>query len=212
MLAKALGKHIYQTLTIESMRLINSAKNIIKQLWVKPAMLNGYKIPGGKYLPYTRVSNTTSIVSKENLKIGNHVFIGHFNFIESSNGISIGEGCHIANYISILTHSTHHSIRLYGESFIHNRNHRGTERGQVEIGAYSFIGPHTVIAPGTKIGKGSLIAAYSYISGAFPDFSILRGNPAKVIGSTKDIDQLYLRDNPDLNAYYNAWATKKNAL
>ena len=50
---------------------------------------------------------------KKNLKLGNNVFIGHYNFIEASNGITIEEGCQITNFISITTHSSHISIRLY---------------------------------------------------------------------------------------------------
>ena len=192
------------------MRLIDSCKNFIKRHSGKPAMLYGYKIPGGRYFPHTRVSNTTYIGCKKNLKINDHVFIGHYNFLDSCNGITIGEGCQITNYISILTHSSHTAIRLYGKAYIENNNHIAYEKGEVEIGAYSFIGPHSVIASNTKIGKGSLVTAYSYVKGTFPDFSILSGNPARVIGSTKKLDQRYLRDHPELNELYYSWASDKN--
>lgn len=189
------------------MRLVRSCKNFLKRHSGKPAMLYGYKIPGGKYLPHTRVSNSTFIGCRKKLKIADHVFIGHFNFLDSCNGLSIGEGCQITNYISILTHSSHIAIRLYGKSYIENKEHVGYEKGSVEIGNYSFIGPHSVVAPGTIIGKGSLVTAYSYVNGSFPDFSILSGNPAKVVGSTRDHDQRYLRDHPELEEVYNSWAS-----
>jgi len=189
------------------MRLIRSCKNFIKRHSGKPAMLYGYKVPGGKYLCHTRVSNTTYIGCKKKLKIADHVFIGHFNFLDSSNGLIIGEGCQITNYISILTHSSHIAIRLYGKAYIENQNHIGYKKGSVEIGKYSFVGPHTVIVAGTKIGKGSLVTAYSFVKGSFPDFSILSGNPAIVTGSTKELDQRYLTDHPELKELYDAWAS-----
>jgi acetyltransferase-like isoleucine patch superfamily enzyme len=63
--------------------------------------------------------------------------------------------------------------------------------------------------PNTKIGKGSLVAAYSYVKGEFPDFSIISGNPAKVIGDTRDMDERQLKQHPELRSYYDDW-TKDN--
>lgn len=170
-------------------------------------MLYGYKNPGGKYQANTRISNTTYIGCRRKLSLADHVFIGHFNFLDSCKRISIDEGCQLTNYISIITHSSHIAIRLYGRKYINTSEHIGYEKGEVSIGAYCFIGPHSVIAAGTRIGKGSLVAAYSYVKGNFPDFAILSGNPAKVIGSTKNIDERFLRNHPELRDYYNEWAS-----
>ena len=82
----------------------------------------------------------------------------------------------------------------------------GYQKGAVFIGAYTYVGPYTTIMPGSKIGKGCLIAAYSYVQGDFPDFSIIKGNPAAVVGSTKDRDSAYLKENSELQQYYNEWA------
>ena len=172
-------------------------------------MLYGYKVPRGAYLPHTRISNTTYIGCRDKLMLGDHVFIGHYNFIDSCNGITIGEGCQVTNYVSILTHSSHVSIRLHGKEYTDQKDLVGYEKGPVEIGPYSFIGPHSVIAAGTKDGKGCLVAAYTYLKGDYPDFSILSGNPARVAGSTKNLDERYLRDHPGLRELYNVWAEEK---
>jgi acetyltransferase-like isoleucine patch superfamily enzyme len=192
------------------MRLINSCKNFIKRHSGKPAMLYGYKIPGGKYLPHTRVSNATFIGYRKNLKIEDYVYINHFSFLDCSNGLSIGEGSQIGSYNSIVTHSSHIAIRLYGRSYIDQKDLVGYRKGAVEIGKYCFIGPNSIIAAGTLIGKGSIVTAYSYVKGKFPDFSIISGNPAKVTGSTKDLDQKYLKDHPELLNLYNSWASDIN--
>jgi acetyltransferase-like isoleucine patch superfamily enzyme len=60
--------------------------------------------------------------------------------------------------------------------------------------------------PGTKIGKGSIVAAYSYVRGEFPDFSIIAGNPAQVVGDTRTKDNILLNQHPELQAFYDEWA------
>jgi acetyltransferase-like isoleucine patch superfamily enzyme len=159
----------------------------------------------GRALVNTRVSNSSSLGSVERLNIGDNVFIGHFNFIDASNGISIEEGCQITNYVSIITHSSHISIRLYGKHYAGSKM-KGYVKGSVFIGKYTFVGPHSVIMPGTIIGKGSIVSAYSLVKGEFPDFSIIAGNPAKVIGDTRKIDERYFIENPELKTFYEEWA------
>ena len=191
--------------------MLRRIKNKLLFEWRKlyaPQMTGRYKAADGSVLPRTRVSNTTFIDYKENLKIEDNVFIGHFNFIDASNGLTISEGCQVTNYISILTHSSHISIRLYGRHYGSVPDMKGYVKGAVSIGAYSFIGPHCVIMPGTMIGKGCIVSAYSYVQGEFPDFSIIAGNPAKVIGDTRSIDKKFLDSDEQLRRYYEEWANK----
>ncbi len=175
--------------------------------WVRPRMLFGIR-HHGKYLAKTRISTSTFIDHPGKLELGNNVHIGHHNFIEASNGITIEEGCQITNFISITTHSSHIAIRLYGNHYPEVSTHEGYLRGSVRIGSYTFVGPYTLIMPGTSIGRGCLIHAYSYVKGDFPDFSVIAGNPAKVIGDTREIDKPYLEKNPDLKTWYEQWAKR----
>lgn len=172
-----------------------------------PRMVLGYLRYDGTNLAKTRISNTVSIINPEKFMVADNVFIGHYNFIDASNSITLGEGCQVTNFISILTHSSHIAIRLYGKYYIENNGkHNAYIKGKVCIGSYTFIGPHSVIMPATTIGKGSLIAAYSLVSGEFPDFAVIAGNPAKVVGDTREIDQAYLNKYPELQDYYKQWA------
>ncbi|MBK9729736.1 MAG: acyltransferase [Chitinophagaceae bacterium] len=171
-----------------------------------PEMIWGYTTPEGNHLSQVRISNTTFINSKENLVLGNHVFIGHYNMIDASNDLVIEEGCQVTNFVSILTHSSHQSIRLYGSEYAKHSEHIGYIKGKVVIGKYSFIGPHSVIMPGTTIGKGSSVSAFSYVKGNFPPFSILAGNPAIVVGDTRKMDQPFLDAHPEIKTFYNSWS------
>ncbi len=157
-------------------------------------------------LKNTRASNTSTFVEKEGIDLGDNVFIWHHTIIDGSNGVTIEDGCQIGAWNGIFSHSSHISIRLYGEKYGEIKDMKGYIRGSVFIGKYTFIGPHSVIMPNTKIGKGCLVSAYSYVKGEFPDFSIISGNPAKVIGDTRKLDSKYLDENEELRNYYNQWA------
>jgi acetyltransferase-like isoleucine patch superfamily enzyme len=151
-----------------------------------------------------RISNHSHVSFPNNLTIGNNVFIGHFNYIDCYQAVEIGEGVQITNYCSILTHSSHHAIRLYGRHYSRFVNQlKGLELGPVSIGSYTYIGAHAVIMPNTILGKGVIVGAFSYVkSGTYPDFVILRGIPAKIIGDSRYIDNELLEKYPDLKAFY----------
>ena len=172
-----------------------------------PEMLYGYE-KNGVFLKDTRIGSSTTLVGEENLTLEDNVFIGQYNFVEASNGITIREGCQITNYISILTHSSHNSIRFYGKEYRKNTDLKGYIKGSVEIGMYTFVGPHVTIMPNTTIGKGCLVSAYSLLKGDYPDFSIIAGNPATVVGSTKEKDEAFLKEHPELQVYYNEWVNR----
>jgi acetyltransferase-like isoleucine patch superfamily enzyme len=165
-------------------------------------MIYSYIGYDGKIIPKTGVSSSTFIDYPQNLKLGKKCYIGHHNFLEASNGLTIEDGCQITTFCTITTHSSHKSIRLYGSSYSKVSNHIGYERGSIEIGEFSFVGPFCVIMPHTKIGKGSVVAAHSYVKGDFPDFSIIAGNPAKVVGDVREKDNKILSDYPELKNNY----------
>lgn len=191
-------------------KIFQRIKEIIKYRitkWIEPQMNYSFKRADGVVLQKTRIGSTTCIGNKEKLYIEDGVYIGHYNNIDASNHITIKEGCQISNFIIILTHSSHISIRLYGRHYheADSDNIIGYEKGKVYIGEYTFIGPHSIIMPNTKIGKGCIVAAYSYVRGEYPDFSIIAGNPAKIVGDTRKMDEPFLQDNMQLTSFYNEW-------
>jgi acetyltransferase-like isoleucine patch superfamily enzyme len=165
----------------------------------------------GHALPYTRISASTCIEGEDKLTLGNHVYIGHFNYLEASGGMTIGDGVQITSHCTIVTHTSHRSARLLGEGFVRWPNNGFGERpgwigGPVEIGAYSFIGPHSLIEANTKLGKGTLVCAGSFVRGEYPDFVILEGRPARVVGDSRRADRRLLEKFPELLPLYEAWA------
>lgn len=170
-------------------------------------MLFGERGVGGQHLPSTRIAPSACIEGEAGLTLADHVFIGQFNFLEASAGLVIEEGVQITNFCSIVTHSTHRSVRLMGRLSAATGGARvGDVRAPIRIGAYSYIGPHSLIEADTTLGRGTLVAAYSRVRGEHPAFAVLSGNPAQVVGDTRERDAPWLRQHPDLQAAYTAWA------
>jgi acetyltransferase-like isoleucine patch superfamily enzyme len=186
-------------------RLWQPIKMLISRLW-GTRMVGGFVRGDGIYLPYTRISNTSVVFARERLVIGDHVFIGHFSVLDATYGLRIGEGCQIGFFTGIFTHSSHAAIRLYGRQYVHTPEKKAYFTAPVEIGDFCFIGAHATLLPGTRLGRGSIVSAYSLVSGEHPDFAILAGQPAKVVGDTRRMDERLLREHPELLPFYEEWA------
>ena len=159
---------------------------------------------GGGLRPATRLSPTVCIEHEAALTLADNVFIGHFCFIEASAGVHIGRGTQVTNFISIVSHSTHRAVRVAAEL-------TGAEldaavlRAPITVGERCFIGPHSTIEAGTTLGHGTLVAAHSRVRGQFPDFAVLAGSPARVVGDTREGDERWLAEHPALAPAHRAW-------
>ncbi|MBV8379582.1 MAG: acyltransferase [Paucibacter sp.] len=154
-------------------------------------------------LPNTRIAPSTCIEGEAGLVLGDHVFIGQYNFIDATAGLVIGEGVQITNFVSITTHSSHRALRVMGRGYVAaGAEMPGYLSAPIEIGAWSFIGPHSLIEPGARIGRGCIVSAYSQVRGEVPDFAIVAGQPARVIGDVRERDAKLLADHPELAAHY----------
>jgi acetyltransferase-like isoleucine patch superfamily enzyme len=148
------------------------------------------------------ISNTTHISNLgDNLRIGNNVFIGHFNYIDAYNAkINIGDNVQITNYTSILTHSTHNSVRFFLDNLTDVDLIDINNIANISIGRNTYIGPHSLIMPGTEIGENVIISAYSFVKGKIPDYSVVRGAPGRIVGSTKNVDELIKQKHQTIRA------------
>ena len=182
-----------------------AAASLLRRL-LAPRMLYGVRHPDGRWLAHSRIGSSTHVEGWPKLDLGDHVFIGHFNLIDASCGLRIGQGTQITSHVCVLTHSSHVSLRLHGEQYFGHADPVGYERGAITIGPCCFIGPHSVLAPGTRLGKGVLVRAHSYVRGEVPDFAIVQGQPAQVVGDTRHTDATWLAQHPELAEHYQRWA------
>lgn len=176
----------------------------------RPRMIYGQRSGDGRWRAHSRISSHAHIEAPERLLLGDHVFVGHFNLLDASGGLSLGEGCQITNHVSVLTHSSHLALRLERERYWGQAAPAGLQREPTHIGAWSFIGPHSVIAPGTRLGRGVLVRAYSFVAGEVPDFAVLEGQPARIVGDSRELDRAWIERHAgdygaEARAAYEAW-------
>lgn len=109
------------------------------------------------------------------VRIGAHVWVGPFTLIEGANApVTIGDYASINTGVSIFTHdSTKHQLSGGICPF---------EKGPVTIGHNSVIGSQSVINYGVTIGHHCLVGANSFVKNDVPDYGIVAGTPARLIG------------------------------
>ncbi len=97
---------------------------------------------------------------------------------------TIGKQVTISSNVRLLTHdwSPYTAVKAYG---VFLKQPIGVF-GRIEIHDYAFVGTGATILPDTIIGKGAIVGAGSVVKGNVEPFSIVIGNPAKKIGTTKD--------------------------
>ena len=69
--------------------------------------------------------------------------------------------------------------------------------GKVIIEDDAYIGANALIMPGVTIGKNSMVAAGAVVTKSVPPFSVVAGNPAKVICSVEDYIDRNMKYNID---------------
>lgn len=189
-----------------TVRLRAAANRWRRRLWrlLFFRMLFGEVGAGGALLAGTRIAPSTCIEHPEGLTLADDVFIGHFNFLEASAGLTIGRGTQVTNFVSIVTHSTHRAVRV-AAALSGAELQAAVLRAPISVGERCFIGPHSTIEAGSVLGHGTLVAAHSRVRGRFPDFAVLAGSPARVVGDTRAADERWLAEHPALAADYRRW-------
>lgn len=114
------------------------------------------------------------------LQIGNDVYIGMNTMIVGFwSKITIGSNVSIAQNVNIMSASGPNASERLQRIF-------PIDKGKIEIGAHSWLGAFAVIMPHVTLGKYCVVAANSYVTKSFPDYSIIGGTPAKLIRKFTD--------------------------
>lgn len=114
------------------------------------------------------------------IRIGEGSIIGQNAFLDGRDKLIIGKFVDIAS--DVMIYNSEHDVNSQDFSVI---------TAPVEIGDYVFIGPRAIILPGVKIGKGAIVAAGAVVTKDVPEFAIVGGIPAKIIGERKIKDLNY---------------------
>lgn len=141
------------------------------------------------------IANNTSIMPgtmiDDNCKVGNHTYIGYNCCITKA---KIGRYVSIANNVSIGS-GEHNLERISTSTLFYESPYEELTKKEVIIGHDCWIGVDCIIRRGVSIGNGAVIGANSFVNKNVPDFAIVVGSPAKVIGYRFSSDQICLIDS-----------------
>lgn len=120
------------------------------------------------------------VTDAENVRLGSYIYIGPGASINGRGGVEIRSGVVIGPRVTI--HSSNHRY----ESDYAAPYDGGICIRPVIIGEAVWIGDSVIICPGVTIGRGCVIGAGSVVTKNIPEYSVVGGNPARIIKKRKN--------------------------
>lgn len=125
--------------------------------------------------------------------IGDDTFIGPF--VEITRGVKIGRRCKIESHSFIcdgveladgvfIGHGVMFANDLYPTTY------RQVKRLSIFVGEGASLGSNATVIGGIRIGSHAVVGAGAVVTADIPDFSIVAGNPARVVRSFGDAEEL----------------------
>lgn len=142
-----------------------------------------------KKSPNFKFVGTKSIISQgkfffpNRISIGDYCYIGPEAYWYGYGSINIGDGTIIGPQSTIWSANHNYQSQTmvpYDEEIIEK---------PITIGSACWIGFGVKLCPGINIGDGVVVAMGSVVTKSIPSYSIVGGNPAKIIGQRKNLDE-----------------------
>lgn len=134
-----------------------------------------FKVMGDNVIIGTRVQFGSGV----NVEIGSGSNIGRSSWI--SNDTVFGENVMTGPEIVILSYN--HGTETDGTPF----NQQGyTSRSPVIVGNNVWIGTRAILLPGAMVGSNAVIGAGAVVTKDVPPFSVVAGNPARIVKSLSE--------------------------
>lgn len=185
-------------------RILSYIKKIIKHIWLQNKFKNS-KIMSLNINKDVIIGKKCLIGKK--VEIGSNVMVGDYTYFNSNknwstieSNVKIGKFCSIAPGVNIAlgNHnykyvSTHPFLYEKKYGFIKENIKNDNEELDTIIKNDVWIGANANIKRGIVIGNGAVIGMNSVVTKNVPDYAIVAGVPAKIIGyrfSKQQIDEL----------------------
>jgi len=124
--------------------------------------------------------------SESQIMIGNNVYVGGGSLIDCVRSVVIEDDV-LISYGCVLADSDNHSIKFS----IRKKDLADWKKGEhdwdttiskpVKIAKGAWIGMRAIVLKGVTIGEGAVVGAGSVVSKDVPPYTIVAGNPAKII-------------------------------
>ncbi|MEH6696651.1 MAG: acyltransferase [Hyphomonas sp.] len=138
------------------------------------------------------------LVNLYGCQVGNGSRIGAF--VEIQKGAMVGEKCKISSHSFICEGVTiedevfvGHGVMFTNDRFPRATNPDGSAQSDedwtlefTQVKRRASIGSNATIMCGITIGEGALIAAGAVVTKSVPDYAIVAGVPAKVVGDVRN--------------------------
>lgn len=103
--------------------------------------------------------------------------------------LEIGKFCQIASGVQFITASANHRYEgfstfpfmIFGGGDAAGRPSMPAPGRDTRIGHDVWIGTGAMILPGAEVGNGVIVGAGSVVSGRVPSYTVIAGNPARVV-------------------------------
>lgn len=139
-----------------------------------------------------------------NLKIGNKTYIGKKVRINISRDVHIGNDVGVGENTTVWTHGYFPPA---------DEGYPVTYK-PVSILDNAWVSTNIIVLPGVTIGKGTIVGAGAVVTKAFPDNSLIAGNPAKLLKEASQIksDRGFLEIMKDIFAYDASYVLEENEI
>ena len=121
------------------------------------------------------------ISAKARVAIGNNVHLAAGVMIFGNEGVKIGNFAGLSSRVTVYTASDD-----YREGHLTNptipERFKKVKRGPVILGEHVIVGCGSVILPGVTLSRGVSVGALCLIRKSIAEFSIMGGNPARLLG------------------------------
>jgi acetyltransferase-like isoleucine patch superfamily enzyme len=122
------------------------------------------------------------------------VYVGTFFDLGPDGEVEIGNYCSVVG----ATISTNRSVVIGDYTFLAHDvvladstaavpGGNGTGPG-ITLGPNTWVGTRAVLLAGARVGEGAVVGAAAVVSGDVPTYSIVAGNPARVVGTVRRSD------------------------
>jgi virginiamycin A acetyltransferase len=156
-----------------------------------------FPLPGNRSVCFLK-----NVITNPNIVVGDYTYhhdfddplafekhvLYHFDFVGDK--LIIGKFCAIASGITFIMNGANHLIEafstypfpIFGSGWkVELAGLKGGSKGDTVIGNDVWIGYGATIMPGVTIGDGAIVGAHSVVASDVPAYSIVGGNPAKLI-------------------------------
>lgn len=137
-----------------------------------------------------KIAKYCSIFGSEEkpLIIGQESYVGMHSMLNGYiDQLTIGKNVSIAQHVLVMVDSGPNASPVMQRLF-------PIEKGPVIIGDHCWIGAQSIIMPKVELGDYCIVAANSFVTDSFPPYSIIGGNPAKLIRTFSERERVKLHE------------------